>query len=78
MKNTLLIILAFSALLFSACSSEKKMAFGEKEALQFLYAYMPLGDSIDYTEDYYRECVHYAFLAKDEMLWGESISEREF
>ena len=77
MKN-LIITFALSALLFSACSSEKKMAFGEKEALEFLYDYMPLGDSVDYSEDYYRECIHYAFLAKQEMPWGDSIPEREF
>ena len=77
MKN-LIITFALSALLFSACSSEKKMAFGEKEALEFLYDYMPLGDSVDYSEDYYRECIHYAFLAKQELPWGDSIPEREF
>ncbi len=78
MKNTLLILITASALFFSACSSEKETAFTEKEALEFLYAYMPLGDSVDYTEDYYRECIHYAFLAKEELPWGESIPEREF
>ena len=78
MKNIILTLAVLSALLFTACSSEKKMAFGEKEALEFLYQYMPLGDSVDYTEDYFRECVHYAFLAKQEMPWGETIPEREF
>jgi len=33
---------------------------------------------VDYTEDYYRECVHYAFKAKAELPWGERIPEREF
>ena len=82
MRNTLLIIVAFSALLFSACkgSEETKQSkqFTEKEALDFLYTYMPLGDSVDYSEDYYRECIHYAFRAKAEMPWGASIPEREF
>ena len=79
MKNTLLIILAFSALLFSGCTGEtKQKAFNEEEALQFLYRYMPLGDSVDYTEDYYRKCIHYAFLAKEELPWGPNIPEREF
>ncbi|MCR5658816.1 MAG: transglutaminase domain-containing protein [Bacteroidales bacterium] len=78
MKNIFLTLFALSALLFFACSSEKKMAFGEKEALEFLYKYMPLGDSVDYTEDYYRECIHYAFLAKEELPWGSNIPEREF
>ena len=78
MKNTLFILITAFALLVTACSSEKEMAFNEKAALEFLYQYMPLGDSVDYTEDYYRECVHYAFLAKQEMPWGQSIPEREF
>ena len=78
MKNLILSLAVFSILLSSGCSSEKKMSFSEKEALEFLYAYMPLGDSVDYTEDYYRECIHFAFLAKEELPWGKSIPEREF
>ena len=78
MKNTLFILITSIALFFSACLSEKETAFTEKAALEFLYQYMPLGDSVDYTEEYYRECVHYAFLAKQEMPWGASIPEREF
>jgi len=79
MKHLILTLLALSTLLFSSCSGEpKQKPFTEKEALEFLYAYMPLGDSVDYTEDYYRECVHYAFRAKEELPWGASIPEREF
>jgi len=79
MKNTLLIILAFSALFLSSCAGEpKQKPFTEKEALEFLYAYMPLGDSVDYSEDYYRECIHYAFRAKEELPWSANIPEREF
>ena len=79
MKNTLLIILACSALFLSSCAGKpKQKPFTEKEALEFLYAYMPLGDSVDYSEDYYRECIHYAFRTKKELPWGASIPEREF
>ena len=82
MKNTLLIIITASALLLSACKgtgeTRQSKQFTEKEALEFLYAYMPLGDSVDYSEDYYRECIHYAFRAKEEMPWGTNIPEREF
>ncbi len=79
MRNTILFIITFSALLFSNCTGEaKQKAFNEQQALDFLYQYMPLGDSVDYTEDYYRECIHYAFLAKEEMPWGASVPEREF
>ena len=79
MKNTIIVIAAIATLLLSACAGEAKhKAFNEKDALEFLYEYMPLGDSVDYTEDYFRECVHYAFLAKQELPWGASIPEREF
>ena len=79
MKNSLFLLLTFSTLLFSNCAGEtKKKTFNEEEALNFLYQFMPLVDSVDYTEDYYRECVHYAFLAKEEMPWGKSVPEREF
>ncbi len=79
MKNTLFIILAFSSLLFASCTGKaKQKPFTEKEALEFLYDYMPLGDSVDYSEDYYRECIQYAFRAKEELPWGANIPEREF
>lgn len=79
MKNTLLILLAFSSLLFTSCTGKaNQKPFDEKEALEFLYEYMPLGDSVDYSEDYYRECIQYAFRAKEELPWGERIPEREF
>ena len=79
MKNTLLILLAFSSLLFTSCTGKaNQKPFTEKEALEFLYEYMPLGDSVDYSEDYYRECIQYAFRAKEELPWGERIPEREF
>ena len=79
MKNTIIIIATIAAFLFTACKGEARhKAFNEKDALEFLYQYMPLGDSVDYTEDYFRECVHYAFLAKQELPWGASIPEREF
>ena len=82
MRNTLLILLTASTLLLSACKgtgeTKQSKQFTEKEALEFLYAYMPLGDSVDYSETYYRECINYAFRAKAEMPWGASIPEREF
>ena len=63
----------------AACTQEPKQEpFTEEKALEFLYQYMPLGDSVDYTEDYFRECVQYAFKAKNELPWGDSIPEREF
>lgn len=49
----------------------------EKEALQFLYAYMPLGDIVNRTPDYYLD--HYRMTRKaiKEMPWGKTVPERE-
>ena len=58
MKNIILTFAILSAVVFSACSSEKETTFNEKQALQFLYQYMPLGDSVDFDRfraTYYEE-----------------------
>lgn len=55
-----------------------EMPAKEKEALQFLYAYMPLSDITDYTGNYYHKNVVASYRAKDEMPWGKSVPEREF
>ena len=67
------------ALLMAGCGEKTiRKDFNEEEALEFLYQYLPLGDSVDYTLDYFRECVEYAFKAKEEVSWGKDIPEREF
>lgn len=48
----------------------------EIEALEFLYAYMPLGDVTDYSTDYYLQNVRASFKAREEMGWN--VPEREF
>ena len=80
MRNLTFFTLILVALLVTGCADKKDTthSFGEKEALNFLYQYMPLGDSVDYTEDYFRECVHFALIAKEELPWGKDIPEREF
>ena len=50
----------------------------EREALMFLYAYMPIGDITDYSGDYYLMNVRYALKTRQEMPWGCRIPEREF
>lgn len=50
----------------------------EREALLFLYAYMPIGDITDYGGAYYLMNVQYALQARKEMPWGKTIPEREF
>lgn len=56
----------------------EEMPQQEKEALEFLYAYMFNGDVTDYSGEFYHENVKIAFKAREEMPWGKDIPEREF
>lgn len=55
-----------------------KLTTEEKEAIQFLYAYMPVGDITDYPVDLYVRSIRTAFQAREEMPWGDSIPELIF
>lgn len=48
------------------------------QAMQFLYAYMPLPDIVDYTADFHLKNVDYALKARREMPWGKKVPVREF
>lgn len=50
----------------------------EREAMEFLYAYMPLSDLADYEPSFYLQQVRYAFKAREEMAWGKDIPEDVF
>ena len=50
----------------------------EREAMQFLYAYMPYSDLADYTPDFFLDQVRYAFTAREQMPWGKTIPEDIF
>ena len=50
----------------------------EREAMEFLYAYMPLSDLADYTPQFFLQQVRYAFKARAEMPWGKDVSEDVF
>jgi hypothetical protein len=50
----------------------------EKEALEFLYAYMPLTDLSDYDGEFYLSQVRSAFEARDFFEWGARIPEEIF
>ena len=50
----------------------------EKEALMFLYAYMPIGDVTDYSGEYYLNNIRSSFYARKEMPWGKRIPEDIF
>lgn len=48
------------------------------QAMQFLYAYMPLPDIVDYAADFHLKNVDYALKARREMPWGKKVPVREF
>lgn len=50
----------------------------EREALQFLYAYMPVADATDYDYSFYLNNVRATFTAQQEMAWGKSVPELMF
>lgn len=49
----------------------------ELEAMEFLYAYMPLGDIVNQSPEYYLDHYRMTQRALEEMPWGKSIPERE-
>ena len=48
------------------------------QAMQFMYAYMPLPDIADYPAEYHLQNVDYALKARAEMPWGKTVPVREF
>lgn len=56
---------------------EMDLAADEKEALEFLYAYMPLGDIVNHQPSYYLDHYRMTRKALKELPWGKSVPERE-
>ena len=56
----------------------KQLTTTEREALTFLYAYMPLGDIACYDGEFFLKNVQTSLQARTEMPWGKTIPEREF
>lgn len=59
--------------IFDKCKSKR-----EREALMFLYAYMPIGDIADYNPELFLEGVRHSFKVRREMPWGKRIPESIF
>ncbi len=57
---------------------ERGLTKEQLQAMQFLYAYMPLPDIADYTGDFHLNNVSYALKARYEMPWGRRVPVREF
>ncbi len=60
----------------TGCEHTDKSA--EQEALDFLYANMPLPDSVDYPRKYWEKCVQTSLQARQEMPWGQTVPDREW
>lgn len=56
----------------------QQMTADEKQAMEFLYAYMPLSDLADYQPDFFLKNIQYSLKTHQEMPWGKSIPEEEF
>lgn len=63
--------------LFAVFRDETLTAY-EREALEFLYAYMPLADITDYPGEFHLMNVRSSLRAAEEMPWGKEISESLF
>lgn len=50
----------------------------EQQALDFLYANMPLPDSVDYPKEFWEANVAVSLRARREMPWGEKVPGREW
>ena len=50
----------------------------EKQALEFIYAYMPLSDLADYEPEFFLKNIQFSLKAREEMPWGKTIPEEEF
>lgn len=57
---------------------DENLSTEEREALEFLYAYMPYSDLADYDGDFFLNQVKYAFMARDFFSWGKTVPEDIF
>ncbi len=55
-----------------------KMTSEEREAMEFVYAYMPTNDIVDFSGDVHLANVRSALKARREMPWGQAIPQREW
>lgn len=50
----------------------------ERQALEFLYAWLPSADVADYDVDFYLSAVRSSLATREQMPWGKEVDEREF
>ena len=66
-----------SCALFTVFEKES-LSVAQREALKFLYAYMPLCDLADYTGEFFLSQVDAAFRARDYFSWGKTVPDDIF
>ncbi|MBO4839567.1 MAG: transglutaminase domain-containing protein [Bacteroidaceae bacterium] len=76
LKHTVWGALGLLMLFMTGCtkSTEQEM----QEAMDFLYASMPLPDSVDYSREFWEANVRATLKARQEMPWGDKVPEREW
>ena len=57
---------------------DKHLSTAEREAMEFLYAYMTSADMGDYEGEYFLDNVRMSLKARRQMAWGEQIPEDIF
>jgi transglutaminase-like putative cysteine protease len=57
---------------------KKNLTTEQREALEFLFAYMPLCDLADYNGDFFLDQVNTAFKSRDYFSWGRTVPEDIF
>lgn len=62
--------------IFKVFNSE--MTSEEKEALQFIYAYMPLSDIADHSGEFFLNNIRLSFQIRETSSWGKNIPEDIF
>ncbi len=57
---------------------DEKLSVRQREALKFLYAFMPLSDLADYDGSFFLANINVALKARDESPWGSRIPDDIF
>lgn len=57
---------------------QQNISTAEREALMFLYAYMPLNDLADYNGDFFLQQAQTAFEARSCFSWGDQVPDNLF
>lgn len=57
---------------------KRQLTDEQRQALQVLYAYMPLPDITDNSGDFFLDNVNVTLKARNEMPWGKIVPDREF